>query len=619
MSTDTIKVAKITHTRFPDGKPSIRTIEWVDVEASSLEASPQVASRASGLTIVPTYDSTVTSHPQKVAIIAAIQAAIDEVTSLVTNNVTINITFTVDENVLGQSSGFAFDHPYANTMMTTGYYDALLAKITSNDDTTAWNTLPIAAPIGTGQVLLITSLARCLGFTGTPYNVPSDGTIFFGTNICNYTRPGVNALKFDLQTTIQHEINELMGTFSDLGGSSPSPPDLFRYKASGMRSWTVGQPAYFSIDAGTTNLANYNTVLGGDYGDWASGATYPLRVQDAFAVAGTGWGDLLMPNDSPFNPWITSPPPMTGGIAFGKSPELRVLDVIGWTLTNTVTVTRSSAIFPAGMGFKIIYAFTNNYINPIKLAFSDTWGTTIDSTVNDVTTGGDWQTFGLRSISIGGNSITLTNSGTAGVNQWELASGKTGTITITCQGINAGILSGSGNMTFTASIISGSGSPSVAFGPIGEITITNSICVHEDTLVDTPAGPVCIAELHAGDLCLDAAGRTVPLQRNVCAGRVRQFVRIGRGALGANKPEADLLISPTHPLLVNGREVIPEQMVDGRNVELVTLAEAAQLYTLVTAQRSFVSMQGLLVGTWSEDALENFLANDAFGCKLQLE
>jgi FG-GAP-like repeat len=43
------------------------------------------------------------------------------------------------------------------------------------------------------------------------------------------------------------------------GGSVPEVADLFRYSSPGAYQWTSGQPAYFSINGGATDLADFST------------------------------------------------------------------------------------------------------------------------------------------------------------------------------------------------------------------------------------------------------------------------------------------------------------------------------------------------------------------------
>ena len=63
----------------------------------------------------------------------------------------------------------------------------------------------------------------------------------------------------------------------------------------------AGSPGYFSVDAGTTSLGTFNTVSGGDAGDWASstgtdsfdaftpsGVINPVTGNDLRAIQGLG-------------------------------------------------------------------------------------------------------------------------------------------------------------------------------------------------------------------------------------------------------------------------------------------------------------------------------------------
>jgi hypothetical protein len=45
------------------------------------------------------------------------------------------------------------------------------------------------------------------------------------------------------------------------GGSFPAVADLFRYSSPGQYGWTSGQSAYFSIDGGNTDLADFHTSI----------------------------------------------------------------------------------------------------------------------------------------------------------------------------------------------------------------------------------------------------------------------------------------------------------------------------------------------------------------------
>jgi hypothetical protein len=78
-----------------------------------------------------------------------------------------------------------------------------------------------------------------------------------------------------LLSTVEHEIDEVLGLGSDLGQADPffndpTPEDLFRYDSAGNRSYTTnpGALAFFSI-SGLPSLAQFDNQ--NDGGDWATG------------------------------------------------------------------------------------------------------------------------------------------------------------------------------------------------------------------------------------------------------------------------------------------------------------------------------------------------------------
>jgi len=139
------------------------------------------------------------------------------------------------------------------------------------------------------------------------------------------------------------------------------------------------------------------------------------------------------------------------------------------------------------------------------------------------------------------------------------------------------------------------------------------ICVRDSTLVSTARGRLPIAEVRTGDQVLDCCGQLQPVFTNLCSGSSSDLILIRRGAFGNQQPSEDLYIRAGHPLLINGREIEPQHLVDGHNIVEVSLQEPVRLHTLCTANRTFIDMQGLLVGTWSQAALENFVENDSRG------
>ena len=98
-------------------------------------------------------------------------------------------------------------------------------------------------------------------------------------------------------------MDEVLGIGSDLNGYPQGTPpsnltpvgteDLFRYSSTpGVRSYdtNLNTQAYFSINGGTTDLAQFNQDENGDLNDWYSPGGQTPQVQDAFPTPGAGNG-----------------------------------------------------------------------------------------------------------------------------------------------------------------------------------------------------------------------------------------------------------------------------------------------------------------------------------------
>jgi hypothetical protein len=249
------------------------------------------------LVINPTFDSTITNDPNAVAIEGTINTAIRTYESTFSNNITVNITFQEMTTGLGRSNFTVFIVPY------TRFRAALAAQPQTSDVATALAHLPNQTnnPVtNTANVLLKTADIKALGLTG--FSLPaSDGTVSLNTTITTPGSPGTTG-QYSLLATTEHEIDEILGLGSTLVtftsppfSDDPLPEDLYRYDASGNRSFSTNPvsstapKAYFSLD-GSTLLAQFNNQNnGGDYGDWQSNPRppgVPPQVQDAFATPG---------------------------------------------------------------------------------------------------------------------------------------------------------------------------------------------------------------------------------------------------------------------------------------------------------------------------------------------
>jgi hypothetical protein len=292
-----------------------------------------IVTSAYSLTIIPTYDSSITTAANAAAITNAINYAIGVMQSNITDNVTVKIKFVSDESVgLGQSDTFGNDYDYLD------FINALISHAKSVTDTNALSNLPVSTTdpvIGGNQIFLNTAQARCLGLhLGFPPG-GFDSTISCKMSLMNFTRPPANPHHYDLPSVVEHEMDEVLGISSELPNVTPGeifPADLFRYTTNLVRTFTDdGDDAYFSAD-GTNLVARYNNDGIGDSGDWWShgadwspvtGVTnnYP-QVQDAYGTQGS-FQDL--------------------GVS-----ERTILDVVGWTVSAPPAASPSLKIVSSG-------------------------------------------------------------------------------------------------------------------------------------------------------------------------------------------------------------------------------------------------------------------------------
>ncbi len=136
-----------------------------------------------------------------------------------------------------------------------------------------------------------------------------------------------------------------------------------------------------------------------------------------------------------------------------------------------------------------------------------------------------------------------------------------------------------GTNTFSYTVEDGAGNSDIAF-----VDVTTSVpCFVAGTMILTPQGPRPVERIAVGDMVttLDHGPqpvRWVGLRRldaaDLGAAPHLRPVRIARGALGDGLPEADLLVSPQHRVLIRSR--IARRMFDGAGV----LVAAKQLLGL---------------------------------------
>jgi len=336
------------------------------------------------LIINTAFDSSITGDPNSASIEAVINAAVQTYENLFSNPITVSILFQ-EGGGLGQSddvvNGVSYTSFY-NGLVANDANPAAIAALNANGGNPGINggVDPVG---GVNEIEIKTANARALGINLAPEcvvtatgagsaggNVPNecalsgagvkvDGIVSLNTAITTppNTQTSPDPIYYDLRSTAEHEIDEVLGLGSALencNSTSPSgpcqpgatlnagndtpfgvgaPEDLFRWSAptGGVRTFstncTAPTSAYFAYGASTGAIAQFdNACNGGDFGDWQSN---PLpvgvnpQVQDAFAGAG----------DAP---------------ALGPS-EIDALTAIGYDLSSPTPEPGAMVLFGAGL------------------------------------------------------------------------------------------------------------------------------------------------------------------------------------------------------------------------------------------------------------------------------
>lgn len=231
---------------------------------------------SANLTIVPTFDSSITGNANAALIESTINQAITMYNQRFTDPITVNITFR------SVTSGLGSNNPTTITIPYTTFRAALVADASTATDATALAHLPNQStnPVTGGpNVVMSRANARALGLSAS---VSVDDVINLNTGLCFLGHANPQPGLYDLYAVTCHELDEALGTVSGVGGSTPWSADMYRYDSLGNRSYTTstGVQAFLSVD-GTTDIVEYNQLgrTAGDYGDWIHHNPNP-QIQD---------------------------------------------------------------------------------------------------------------------------------------------------------------------------------------------------------------------------------------------------------------------------------------------------------------------------------------------------
>src|ERR1035437_6658933 len=288
--------------------------------SSSGSSSLSGGSQSGGLVINVSWDASVASAPAafKTDVVAAVQFF----ESQFSNPVTINIDVGYGE-VAGQTMSGALGQSmyYLDTFSYSQIKNAMVADAKTASQLAAVASLPSSDPTGGNSFYISTAEAKALGLDSGSF---TDGFVGFSSTLAfDYSNSGsIAGGSYDFMGPVMHEISDVLGRETMDGGMGYSPLDLFHYSAPGVRTFSGTTPGYFSINGGQTNLDNFNTNPGGDFGDWA----------------GSAGNDMALAYSSP------------GVVNSFTATDLTVMNVLGWNAASSGPAAPTIASFSPDSG-----------------------------------------------------------------------------------------------------------------------------------------------------------------------------------------------------------------------------------------------------------------------------
>ena len=130
---------------------------------------------------------------------------------------------------------------------------------------------------------------------------------------------------------------------------------------------------------------------------------------------------------------------------------------------------------------------------------------------------------------------------------------------------------------------------------------TDPCCFDENTLINSPNGLIPIKQIKAGDYVYTLNDQLVEVIHNIKFIPTKKYILIKKDALNINVPEKDILVTPAHPIYLDGIETRSENLVNGTTVQKITLDKETIVYSICTKNRMPFKVSGTMFMTWGEE------------------
>lgn len=156
-------------------------------------------------------------------------------------------------------------------------------------------------------------------------------------------------------------------------------------------------------------------------------------------------------------------------------------------------------------------------------------------------------------------------------------------------------------------------------GNTGFGEFVSPVCFLRGTMIQTTKGEVAIEDLVPGDVVIGQSGeRTVKwvgfrktYTKRIPADRRAEHmpIRIVRDAIAENVPSKDIVVSPGHHILVEGKLVRAQDLVNGKTIFQETHHVSYEYFHVELDQFDVISAHGLMSESWADGGNRDYFQN----------
>jgi Hint domain len=293
-----------------------------------------------------------------------------------------------------------------------------------------------------------------------------------------------------------------------------------------------------------------------------------------------------------------------------------------FTVGGSITGSGAMVEVDGGSLFAGAVSGSNHYVLSLDGAFEVGGGFAATSSITFADTGAD-----ALVLDDAGNGLSATIAGFGGGNEIDIGSlAFSSQYTTHYSGTTLTISMGASTV-FTITTINNPGSFLLADDGSDGTVLT--VCYARGTMIRTPDSDVPVEALKPGDqVTTVSGGELVPVLVKKWVGTRRANlgahprsllvapVLIERGAFADDVPHRDLLVSPDHAILADGKLICARQLLNGTTIRQDTDRRSVVYYHVELPTHSIMLAEGLPVESYLETGNRGFFANADLPCPL---